>query len=184
MSTYKIVRIDSRMDDCAWNSLWARPMIYFKPDTDFVEFSKRNNGFVRVTISNTGSSAYDNQTFWGFVEKSATMPDGRMNFYDVTGLWVIVLHTLWNGYPPKLGQFKLNKGVVDPDPQLEMQLRKMGQKPVYAPKKQSKVAKLLSQSGSNTSQQKGLSTYDIIAIFVSLIILLVFVFVLKKLYKN
>ena len=173
MSNYKILRWDARTDDCSWDSLTPRPMIYFEPNTDFVEFVERNNGFVRVTLSNTGSTAYDNKTFWGIVEKSANMPDGRLNFYDATQLWVIVLHTMWNSYPPNLGQFNLNKGVVDADPRLVQNLKVMGQRPVMAkPKLLKKLTPKLSDD--NTNNNKGLSTGGIIAVSLGLVFLLIF----------
>ena len=74
------------------------PMIYIKPDLDFLEFAKANSFQVFVEVSNTGT-IYDGVLIPGTVNKSYNAPNPRPNYFDQTGNYVIVLNANWAGYP-------------------------------------------------------------------------------------
>jgi hypothetical protein len=74
------------------------PMIYVKPDLDFIEFVRQNNYKVVVKIKGTGLP-YDNQLIEGVVDQSAFVPNCRPNFFANTGLYVVTLQSSWSGYP-------------------------------------------------------------------------------------
>lgn len=80
------------------------PIIYVKPDLDFIEFVRRNNYKVFVNIKGT-RTVYDNNLIEGTVDQSSFVPNCRPNFFANTGLYVITLQSSWNGYPEfgKLG---------------------------------------------------------------------------------
>ena len=99
MTEYKIERWDVILVDN--NRL---PIIYVKPDLDFIEFVRRNNYKVFVNIKGTGT-IYDNHLIEGIADQSAFVPNCRPNFFANTGLYVITLQSSWSGYPEfeKLG---------------------------------------------------------------------------------
>ena len=74
------------------------PIIYIKPDLAFIEFIRKNDYRVVVVINGTGM-VYDGQKIVGDVNLSSMVPNCRPNFFAETGLYVITLHSSWNGYP-------------------------------------------------------------------------------------
>lgn len=78
------------------SSINPRPIVYFKPDLDVLNFFQANNNFVRVVITGTNTS-YDNTAFNGVVDSSADIPACRPNFFDKTGWYVVTLDSDWNG---------------------------------------------------------------------------------------
>lgn len=74
------------------------PIIYIKPDLDFVEFIRRNNYKILVQIKDT-KTVYDNKKTTGTIDQSAFIPNCRPNFYDETGFYIVTLNSSWNGYP-------------------------------------------------------------------------------------
>ena len=81
-----------------------RPIVYIKPDTEFLQFISDSNFTVLCKISDTGL-AYDNyKTIYGKVNKSAYVPNYRPEFFEANGLYVITLLAEWDGYPEKNSQ--------------------------------------------------------------------------------
>jgi hypothetical protein len=78
------------------------PMIYIKPDLDFLEFAEANSFEVYVEVTGTGLSI-DNITIPATVNKSCNVPNPRPNYFAKTGQYVVILHTPWIGYPNSLG---------------------------------------------------------------------------------
>ena len=101
MTEYKIMRWDGVMFG---NSITKMPMIYIKPDIDFLEFARANHFAVICEINGTGT-IYDGKQIPGVVDKSCNVPNSRPNFFEETGYYVITLRATWNGYPDtnKLG---------------------------------------------------------------------------------
>ena len=112
MPSYKIERWDSVVSD---GNIYANPMLYFKPDSYFREYVKKNGYKVDINISSTG--LYDKITT-GIVDSSDLFPNNRPNFYNATGYWVITVMTEWLGYPLQLGSFSIgsaNDKMIEPE---------------------------------------------------------------------
>ncbi len=110
MPTYNIERWDAVIPPGRDE---AYPMIYIKPDKDFIEYSKNNNYTVMVSISGT-NTRYDEAPFVAIIDSSGYFPNDRPNFYDKTGFFVITLFSRWLGYPPNNGSV-LIQGEFGPD---------------------------------------------------------------------
>lgn len=95
MTEYKIERFDVVMFR---NSITKVPLIYIKPDSEFLEFVKKNHNAVECEINNTGT-IYDGKKIPGVVDKSSNVPSRRDNFFNDTGLYVVSLWADWYGYP-------------------------------------------------------------------------------------
>jgi hypothetical protein len=87
--------------------------IYIKPTLEILEFFNRSpNKKAIVQIKETGS-CYDNTNIFCTIDKSSDIPNKRDNFFDSTGLYIITLHKLWYGFPPKNGYLEFQEGIVD-----------------------------------------------------------------------
>ena len=95
MPSYNIERWDSVIPPGHTQPL---PMIYIKPDEEFIALAKDNNYNVILTISNTGK-LYDTKPIPGVVDSSGYFPDFRPNFFNDKKLMVITLLCDWIGYP-------------------------------------------------------------------------------------
>jgi hypothetical protein len=95
MSKYPIVRWDAIITGDVNDK---SPMIYIKPDADFLEFAEANSFEVFVEIQGTGL-CFDGATISGTVKKSCNSPNARPNFFSRTEYYVVVLRTPWSGYP-------------------------------------------------------------------------------------
>lgn len=84
------------------------PMVYIEPDTEFIDYIRKNNYKITIGIQGTGKT-YDGKKVSGTVDRSAVTPDCRPNYYVKTGLYVITLDTPWEGYPlpSSLGRIEL-----------------------------------------------------------------------------
>jgi hypothetical protein len=91
---FNIKRWDAVLSKCNTKM----PMIYIEPTIEFLEFIKKNNSYINVTVNNT-SSVYDLKTYNASVIESAFIP----NFFDKTRLYILILNTEWVGYPAHLG---------------------------------------------------------------------------------
>jgi hypothetical protein len=80
------------------NSTNRVPIIYVKPDLDFLNLIQSNNYILKVLITDS-NSIYDNKIIIGEVNKSSAVPNCRPNFFNDTGLYVVILYCDWNGYP-------------------------------------------------------------------------------------
>lgn len=95
MSKYKIHRWDIIMTG---NSTFKSPIIYIKPDLDFLEFARSNNFALMAVIEGTGLQ-YDGNQIPAVVNKGFTFPNYLPNLSDATGYYVIVLDSNSYGYP-------------------------------------------------------------------------------------
>jgi len=108
---YKIHRWDSVLFG---NSTDPTPIIYVKPDAELLQFAHDNKNALLIELNST-NSIYDKKRVTGLWYKSSEIPNGcRPNFFDKTGLYVIVLQAPWHGYPDCLGDcsiFGLTGGI-------------------------------------------------------------------------
>ncbi len=95
MTDYKIERWDVVMFG---SSNTKMPVIYFRPDLEFLEFAKSNNHAIACNIKNTGT-IYDDKVIPGVLDESCNIPNYRPNFCQQTGLYVVTLWSNWYGYP-------------------------------------------------------------------------------------
>jgi len=82
------------------------PIIYIKPDIQFMNLIRKNNYNVICVIHGT-RTVYDNNKIYGVVNESMYVPNCRPNFFNETGLYVITLDSSWNGYPSIIGNVDL-----------------------------------------------------------------------------
>ena len=99
MPTYNLERWDSVIPI---GKTYPYPMVYFKPDKDFLDYSEKNNFLVKCTVTDTTSS-YDNKPVLGIIDHSGNCPNSRPNFFKDTDYYVITLLTDWVGYPMSNG---------------------------------------------------------------------------------
>jgi hypothetical protein len=96
MTEYDIKRWDAVLFG---NSEAQVPMIYIKPDIDFLSFARVNNYAVMATINGTGTQ-YDGHKIPGVVSTSCAIPGNRRpNYFKKTGYYVVTLQSNWYGYP-------------------------------------------------------------------------------------
>ena len=96
MSNYSIMRWDAVISST--NSNNYVPMIYIKPDKDFLQLIKRNKNVIKADISGT-NMIYDLKPIAGIVSPSSLTPNCRPNYFDKTGYYVVTLVSNWYGYP-------------------------------------------------------------------------------------
>lgn len=97
--TYKIYRWDSVLFG---NDTDPTPIIYVKADQTVLDFAKANKNLLLVKLHVPGS-IYDNKKVIGTWNRSSDIPNCRINFFEKTELYVIVLQAPWHGYPDCLG---------------------------------------------------------------------------------
>lgn len=107
-----------RSDIISWNPINTRTSalhasIYIKPTLEVLDFFNRSPNHKAVVKIGGTSSCYDDQNMFAIIEKSSDVPNKRDNFYNSTGLYVIVLNTLWYGFPLKNGYVEYQEGIVD-----------------------------------------------------------------------
>jgi predicted ribosome quality control (RQC) complex YloA/Tae2 family protein len=90
MSEYKIERFDVVMDENL-----QKPMIYIKPDSELLEFARKNNYSLLCEINNSGTKL-DGKKISGDMGKYMV---GRPNFFKQNDLYTVTLLTEWCGYP-------------------------------------------------------------------------------------
>lgn len=101
-----------------WNPLLdgtnhIRPSVYIQPTLELLQFFQRSvlhRGVVEIEGS---GSCYDGVNLFATIDKSSNVPNCRQNFYNGTGLYVITLEAMWNGYPPQAGVIKFKDGIVN-----------------------------------------------------------------------
>ena len=75
-------------------------MIYVKPDINLLQiFNNSIDKNVLLSISDSGTLAYDNKVVWGVIDKSSDIIANRQNLFNNSGLYVITLNITWFGYP-------------------------------------------------------------------------------------
>jgi len=93
MNEYPIFRWDAVL---APNGINKLPMIYIKPDLDFINFLQANPSGITVVIKGT-NTIYDNKPIPASVGQG---PSFMPNYMRCKGYVVIVLDCIWYGYPP------------------------------------------------------------------------------------
>lgn len=101
-----------------WNPLLdgtnhIRPSVYIQPTLELLQFFQRailHRGVVEIEGTD---SCYDGVNLFATIDKSSNVPNCRQNFFNGTGLYVITLEAMWNGYPPKAGIIKFKEGIVN-----------------------------------------------------------------------
>jgi hypothetical protein len=107
-----------RADIITWNPINTNSSVlyasvYIKPTLKILHFfNKCPLKKAVVKIKKTGS-CYDNQNMFATIEKSSDIPNTRDNFFRSTGIYIIVLHTLWYGFPLKKGYVEFQEGIVN-----------------------------------------------------------------------
>ena len=94
-NNYRILRWDPVINGT--NSNNYVPMIYIKPDKQFLELIKNNN-IIEAKISGT-QMLYDLHTVSATAAPSSTTPNQRPNFFLKYGYYVKTLDSNWYGYP-------------------------------------------------------------------------------------
>ena len=107
-----------RADIITWNPINTNSSVLYasvsiKPTLEILDFfNKCPNYKAIVKIKETGS-CYDNQNMFATIEKSSDIPNTRDNFFKSTGIYIIVLHTLWYGFPLKKGYIEFQEGTIN-----------------------------------------------------------------------
>lgn len=103
MNKYRICRWDPVT---LGDGLVPMPMIYFKPDSTLLQFAKENKDVLLVVISGS-NSIYDGKKIPAILSKSKDIPNQKPNYFDKTNSYVLVLNSIWNGFPSQisLGEF-------------------------------------------------------------------------------
>jgi len=97
-------------------NIFPTPMIYIKPDREFIDYAGKNNYMVLVTVGGTGTQ-YDDRPTIAIVDSSGYFPDYRPNFYNKTGFFTLTLSCGWLGYPnlPQGNGYVVVQGLKGPD---------------------------------------------------------------------
>ncbi len=107
---FEIFRWDVVQNPCN-NCL--RPIAYFVPSMEFLNYVQKNNQRIRVNIRD--SEYYDCDGVFATVDVSMLVPNCRPNFYDATQSLILYLDIPWVTYPrTKLGHFEVNTDVIVP----------------------------------------------------------------------
>lgn len=172
MTQFDIKRWDVVLFD---NSNTQVPMIYIKPDLQFLEYVKKNNFAVIAKISGSGT-VYDGKTIPGIVDKSCYVPNYRPNYFEKTGYYIVTLNANWYGYPNSKTLGKVSfEGIVKPIVQ--------GEVPKLAPYIAKSVAP--KQTQKQTTSDKGMSTYKIALIVSgSILFIALLALIINRMYKK
>ena len=166
-NSYKIYRWDSFL----YNKNIS-PIIYVKPDDTLLKFAKENNNTLLIRVSKS-NSIYDGKKIAGVLYKSSDITKCS-NFFNKTGLYVIVLESDWYGYPDFLGEcdiFGLEGDVVVDENTL---LPLPDQNTNFI---DSSNSKLKSQKSSPIQMN---TNYIVLVVCVAIVILLIFLYNIKK----
>ena len=152
------------------------PIIYIKPDLEFLSFAKNNAYNVEVTIQGT-DSIYDDKKVRGVVSTSGTIPNCRPNFFSETGWYVIVLDAPFIMDPKMKNGKAIISGMTGPEP-------------VPLPEEVVKAVRATQSSPSTASgkkKPKGLNSDQIIAVSMgalAIILILVIIGIWSKSHKK
>jgi hypothetical protein len=165
-NSYKIYRWDSFL----YNKNIS-PIIYVKPDDTLLKFAKENNNTLLIRVSKS-NSIYDGKKIAGVLYKSSDIT--KCNFFNKTGLYVIVLESDWYGYPDFLGECDIFglKGDVVVDENTLLPLPDQNTNFI-----DSSNSKLKSQKSSPIQMN---TNYIVLVVCVAIVILLIFLYNIKK----
>jgi hypothetical protein len=166
-NSYKIYRWDSFL----YNKNIS-PIIYVKPDDTLLKFAKENNNTLLIRVSKS-NSIYDGKKIAGVLYKSSDITKCN-NFFNKTGLYVIVLESDWYGYPDFLGECDIFglKGDVVVDENTLLPLPDQNTNFI-----DSSNSKLKSQKSSPIQMN---TNYIVLVVCVAIVILLIFLYNIKK----
>lgn len=88
----------------SWNPVLPKgndhpmPMVYIKPDKDFLKYAKENNYMVVATVEGSGT-IYDGKPMGAVIDSTGYFPNFRPNFYNKYGYMSLTMFGHWNGYP-------------------------------------------------------------------------------------
>jgi hypothetical protein len=166
-NSYKIYRWDSFL----YNKNIS-PIIYVKPDDTLLKFAKENNNTLLIRVSKS-NSIYDGKKIAGVLYKSSDITKCN-NFFNKTGLYVIVLESDWYGYPDFLGECDIFglKGDVAVDENTLLPLPDQNTNFI-----DSSNSKLKSQKSSPIQMN---TNYIVLVVCVAIVILLIFLYNIKK----
>lgn len=161
------------------NNTFPVPIIYVKPDTRLLDFSKANEDVILVEISGTGT-IYDGKKIPGILSRSRDVPNYRPNYFDKTNAYVVVLNSAWHGYPlpDKLGEFTVSGLKSAPDSKKVDTMKGFN---VYTPKNG-----YTDHGKHSSSSSDGMDTNQIFGVFIGLfgIIAVIFVYTGNSRKKN
>jgi hypothetical protein len=94
----------------------VNPVITFTPTLEFLEFARRNNYFIAIEVTGTGSEWHDGPAF-GIVDNASIVNCNLSNsLFGYSGTkYSVTLQSPWFGYPIKSnGKFRVLSGMVIP----------------------------------------------------------------------
>lgn len=176
MSSYPILRWDVISRD----NVTMRPIIYIKPDLSFLEFVKANNNVIACEIQGT-DTVYDSRKIIGIVDKSCNVPNCRPNFFNKTGLYVIILDIDWFSYPlyNKQGSVRIY-GLQTPSNMPSVtyeQAKELEGGEIFNPKNGEKIMKNMAENRNNT---KVSNTVKIGIVVLTILLVLTIWMILRK----
>ena len=95
------------LDILSWNSVIPKgnthpyPMFYIKHDDKLIEYAKKSDYMVVVTVHGTGK--YDDKPLMAVINSTAYFPNYRPYFYNSTGYLSVTVFSNWLGYPENNG---------------------------------------------------------------------------------
>lgn len=160
----------------------SKPMLYIKPDNTLLQFAKDNNNELLVDVEYGTRFPNIKRRVKGQFYKSSEIYK-RPNFFNTTGLYIIVLDTDWDGYPDTLGVVNIfgYKGGI---PETELVKDKKTNKKTKNIENTKLLEKYIYDTDNNTKKNKsscgGNSTKDCVSCIVMVIIVIIGVFLIIK----
>lgn len=109
MSSYKINRWDVVI--LPNNNMNKTPMIYIKPDQNFINILNNTNWVLNCKIINTNTKYDCLENLKIYFKNNTNIPNKRKNYFEKTGYICGLLNSEWFGYPniSNLGEILLNE---------------------------------------------------------------------------
>jgi hypothetical protein len=95
-----------RWDAMQFTSSTPCPVAYIHPDQELHKFSHENGNSLLVRVFGT-DCRYNDRYIIGRLFPSSVVPNERPNYFEKTGLYVLVLEGGWKGYPNGLGSCQI-----------------------------------------------------------------------------
>lgn len=108
LSYFEIERWDSVVVPVLGN-ISPKPMIYFKPTQNLIDFMGQCNGFMYIQIKDSGKVDYEIGKIKAIINPLDSGVSPRPVMQEYTGLYTLTLDTVWMGYPPNNGKV----GIID-----------------------------------------------------------------------
>lgn len=112
MSSYKINRWDVII--LPNNNMNKTPMIYIKPDQNFINILNNTNWVLNCKIINTNTKYDCLENLKIYFKNNTNIPNKRKNYFEKTGYICGLLNSEWFGYPniSNLGEIVLHKNIL------------------------------------------------------------------------